>query len=388
VRHSINDVAQRNGVPDTDVMSETVNSNVEAWFLLDDGRPITITLPGPVVDVWRVNNGYGIPGNARGIASEVTIPFNSFLAGLIGRPHLAASAYASALDRDRYLMDGFALWADGDCCLNTGKVSPSTGRIDGGLHSNGGFNLGGGGGGGSYFTGTVENACGKAFNRSVNTEFFDPPEPENPGCSPPERLPPLYEDGIAGFLPGGRFAVAAGGYYFDYSASAAPVPLDIGSIADLGLAGLYYAPYGFDLGGSNSGANPITLTLVTSGPINIAGSTSFLRPFAPFDVDELAAIGPPFEEGQLLIYTTSDPAYSPGCGDPCSCKALSISGSSLNWEGLIYAPNGTVNQSGAGNLALVGSIMAWSFDLAGSTIEITYDVDYDLPLPPAILLEQ
>lgn len=386
VRYSINDVAQRNGVPDPEVMSETVNSNVVAWFLNNEGVPITITLPTGV-DRWMVGNGYGIPGNARGIASEVTIPFSSFLAGLIGRPRMAASAYASAIDRDRYWLGGFALWADGDCQY-AAHTSCSTGRFDGGLHSNSGFSLGGGGGGGNYFTGTVEHACGENFNTSQWTEFFDPPEPENPSCTAPAPLPPLFEDGIAGFMPGGRYAVAAGGYYFDYSMATEAVPLDIGSIADLGLAGLYYAPYGFDLSGSNSGSNPITLTLVSSGPIEFAGSASFLRPFVPFDVDELASITPPFEEGQLLLYTTSDPAYSSGCGNPCACTAVKIVGSTLNWEGVIYAPNGMVNQSGSGNLALVGSIVAWGFDLTGSTIEITYDIDYDMPLPPAILLDQ
>ena len=72
----------------------------------------------------------------------------------------------------------------------------------------------------------------------------------------------------------------------------------------------------------------------------------------------------------------------------CSVPAIRLSGSSHNWGGIIFAPNGLVQMSGASNLTMYGTIVGYAVALSGSTVEIHYDPSYIPPDPPSLELAE
>jgi hypothetical protein len=106
--------------------------------------------------------------------------------------------------------------------------------------------------------------------------------------------------------------------------------------------GLYFVENG-DVSLPSSGR----VTVVTTGQIQGSGGSN-LRSYY----------------NGLLFFTTSSDT---GVG------AIRLTGSDIVWQGLIYAPNGSVDMHGASNVTMAGSINASCVNMSGAGIDITYD---------------
>lgn len=118
-------------------------------------------------------------------------------------------------------------------------------------------------------------------------------------------------------------------------------------------------------------ANVVTgsaITLVARDNITLAGSNHDLSHYV---------------DG-LLLYTD----HENNGGSACALAVISLSGSTNNWSGVIFAPNGLVEMSGSNATTFSGSIFAAVIKLSGSNITIQTDQDLLPPPPPEINLEE
>jgi hypothetical protein len=108
------------------------------------------------------------------------------------------------------------------------------------------------------------------------------------------------------------------------------------------------------------GDHPWRVTIVAKGSIPIHGGITTL----------------PFARG-LFVYSLSNNTSS---------GAIKLSGPSNSWAGLVIAPNGDFNTSGAKNSDLSGMIMARRIDFSGSNNSINHRPEYCPVNPPRVLL--
>jgi hypothetical protein len=72
--------------------------------------------------------------------------------------------------------------------------------------------------------------------------------------------------------------------------------------------------------------------------------------------------------------------FTEGWGNYCDNNpVIKMSGSSVNWGGIIFAPYGNVNMSFSNSSTFFGSVIAGTVDISGSSSMIIYDPRY---LPP------
>lgn len=340
LRISINDVAQRNGVPDSDDdPANEINTNIKAWYLDESYNQLEEV------------SGKPIPQNASGIEVKVTIPFRTFIAGLLGRPEMAATVDAAA----KYIASRptltSAIWADGTC-EKAMNLSGSFQYLIGGIHSNGDLSISGNAANPSYYSGTIEYAGDIDYNDQQ--VIFDSPPDDLPDNVRIKFLSELFD--IKDYAPGGKRASeaeAAGMYYYYTDSMAKPYA----------KPGLHFSTNGFSLGPQFSG-KPITITLVTPGQIKLQ-SDSLLYPYM---------------DGLLMFSTYGNKRC------PSNEVAINMPNSYFNWYGLIYAPNGHIKISASDNSSFYGSIVGWTVDLSGSQITVLYDQRYDPLSPPTVYL--
>jgi hypothetical protein len=135
------------------------------------------------------------------------------------------------------------------------------------------------------------------------------------------------------------------GEYFYYPDDHTGMPADL-----VPIKGLHFSadPGGFRIPPGFPDDSPITVTLITTGPIVIQSDT-VLTPY----VD------------RLLLFTTFG---SQNC--PSTETAIALAGSRFNWEGLIYAPFGDIDLSAADNSSLLGIFAGWTANISGSHLQI------------------
>lgn len=347
------DAVQRNDTPDTnDNVDDLYNDNVIAWYLDENGDRI-----------WELGAYHGVPGDARGIEAEVTIPFDTFLAYLIGREELAATTNAGAIFYDWNTSIHGAIHADADCEPQTLSLTGSHQEIIGGIHSNSCLQINGNNSDPSIIVGAAEFYTGCLDHSGWSGVVFDPAGTAE--TAPVSKVYDLYYTrDFDKFAVGNMYAsdvitddVNMYHYYADNGNGTAP-RMDF-------LPGLHYSadPDGIVIGHQH-GTSVLTITVVTEGLIDIKDDTRFT----------------PFVAGLLFFSSEGER----GC--PCTTTAIKMSGSRFSWEGLIYAPNGLVSMSASDNSSFSGSIVAWCVDLSGSQIEIRYNPKYDPLVPPKIVL--
>lgn len=338
VLQAINAAAEANGVDDTDGAPQNhVNANVHAYYTDRDGE----LLPG--------TNEVGalgvIPPGAEGIRVVTHRDFQAFIAGLVGRPNLAADAEAIAVIIPPHGCGDFAIYAgcSGDCQQNTLQVNGSSIVINGGgIHSEDDIAISGGGQGIEINDGFIE----------YGTEI-DPPGgvgkiETNNGSEPtqvePIGLPPLWD--LEDFQPGSPAANLAGAQYHYVN----------GNLNNLSGDGLYYVT------GDVSLHDPVgNVTIVAVGEIKISGGANIHT----------------FNQQWPLLFSNSSNTQQ---------GAIDISGSDSQWTGFIYAPNGLVSMSNAHNATLSGAIYAAEVQLSGSDIFINYDPAYCPPQRARVIL--
>ena len=298
-----------------------------------------------------------LPADAKGVAAIATIPFDTFLAGLIGRSHMAATAEAAGLLTDRYPAVANAIWADADCEHSTVcKLSGSYQEVDGGIHSNANLDLSGVGtiANPAVFTSTLEYAQDAQLDEDkiVITPTWGISNPVHVAV---DFLPPLFF--VSDYAPGGSRAISATNYFVYDSVPGTPNMIM--------QSGLHFSldPDGLNVGHMDTIAPLLITIVVADGLITVLDDTYFL----------------PYIDGLLLF----SPAGDKDC--PSNVNAIKLVGSELDWEGFVYAPNGHVLMSASDNSSMRGSIVAWTIDLSGSDFSLSYDPKYDPLRAPRVI---
>jgi hypothetical protein len=357
LRVLINDAAQRNGVADTNGNpQDDINGHVQAYYVNASGDRVS------EVQIGMQESGT-IPEGTRGVEALVDIPFDSFIAGIIGRPTMQASASAGSIFNLSQTSVGGAIWANAlNCDPNTLKLTGEQQIVEGTVHSNGDLHILGNDNKPSVFTGTLEHA--PTSEAHVNgAEIFDPPD-NAPVPTIPEDKADLFDiEDFAQYGVEAAEARARGEYhYMGYGTIKNSTLANAGLLVDEVLApGLYFAEDDFSLSGS---LTAVDVTLVARGDIKFSGSNHHFVHYEP----------------QLLFFAN-------GPGEPaCNHDAIFTSSSMNTWYGFIYAPNGGVTMSHADNSALYGIIFAHTIDISGSDFDFNYDVTVDPLKPPTIVL--
>ena len=355
LRLLITDVAQRNGVPDTNGdPQDMINANVEAYYIDASGAPVSEIQIG-------MHDINAIPAGTRGVEAIVDIPFDSFIAGIIGRPTMQAGADAGSVFTLSRTSVGGAIWANAtDCDPNTLKLTGEAQIVNGTIHSNGDLQIIGNTSKPSIISGTLEYATNPHVSGAI---IVDPPD-NTPVQTEPEIKGNLFA--IEDYAPGGSRALAAlarSEYHYMGAGKVSNKDLEkMELLVDGELKpGLYFAENDFDLSGS---LTAVDVTLVARGSISFSGSDHHFVHYEP----------------QLLFF-----ANAPGA-PACNVTAIKVSSSSNTWYGFIYAPNGGVNMSNSSNSALYGIIFAHTVDISGSSFQFNYDVTMDPLRPPTIVL--
>ncbi len=252
-----------------------------------------------------------------------------------------------------------AIFAGSETCQNSIDWSGSNVNIFGGVTSNNDVKVGGST---NYVEGILNYVT--SIDGPANKITYNPPPPANPVQTSPQNYPVIFD--INDYAPGGSKAAAvqsAGKYY------SCNCKMDIGWLTSNGMYndstdtlkdGLYYTTGEIDLSASDIIGNAVTL--VARDKVSFSGSSHTLRPYI---------------DG-LLIYTD---AQGP---NQCNTAVVKMSGSSHDWSGIIYAPNGLIEMSGSSNTSMHGTLIGNTVKVNGSGINITYDPDF-LPSDPATI---
>ena len=361
LRGVINDFAQSNGVPDTqpDPSADPlniVNDNIEAYYLDVDGlrmSTIEIGYEGSTI----------VPAGARGISITVDIPFDTFIAGLIGQPRAVATAKAGAVFEQTFASYFSAIYAGGYCTPTTLDLTGSYQHVVGGIHSNGTIKLSGNAANPSVYSGTVEYVGAISYHED-QIDFL--PLGTEPEQVVTEDFDILFDISDYAYDPvtkvyGSRADAAnlLGDYYF--------YPADTpGNVDVIPANGLHYTadPQGFRIPPSFPSDTPMKMTIVSPHEILFMADT----------------VLSPYMDGILIFSTLGDRSC------PSNQTAIQLSGSRFNWYGLVYAPNGHIDMSASENSGLEGLIVGWTVSLSGSQIKLIYDPIYDPPPPPKVVL--
>lgn len=320
----INQAAVSNGI----AQNAANGSNVNVVAKYTDKSGNLLSENGEDLEVGLV----GIPPNAMGIQVQASRQFNTFVGGLL-KQSPAASAQATAVVVVPPPCGHFAIYASG-----VNVCSPADVEISGGGQ---GININQGG---VYSAGSLKCDTGKAV-------VGPPPDnvwqynvgPKSNECAsvPPNNLvqqgpaaPPIawvFSD----FAPTGTIASALGNNYHHIIGN-----LDGFPSGD----GLYYVEGDVSF---NKGTIQ-RVTVVSTGQIQGSGGCDVRAYY-----------------GGLLFF--SNAAGTTGNG------AVRLTGSDMVWQGLIYAPYGSVDMHGARNVTMGGSIYCLCVNMSGAEANITYD---------------
>jgi hypothetical protein len=310
---AIDQAAVSNGVAGP---TSGVNPNVQAYY--------TTNADGSTINPNQIGTLGFIPPNVTGIRVKAIREFGQNFGGLL-RQSPNASAQATAVIVQPPPCSAWAIFATASQSCPPAHVSISGGGRD--IHiTNGGV----------YSNGTMQCDTSKAL--------VDPPYAweynggvTNGQCSTgngsrvvqgSEPIPQGWN--FDDFQPGGPVQAALGANYHVLS-------------GDINSDGLYFTTG--DARHINIGPGAQHVTIVAGGEIQFSGGINLS----------------PYYNGLLL--------FSNQVGN----AAIKISGSGLNWQGMIYAPNGSVDMSAASNVSIGGSILSACADLSGAGININYD---------------
>lgn len=348
--------------------------NVKVYYLTEDINGDLIDLIDPTTkQPWEVVGGTEtIPcdQNIKGLHVAVSFPQETFFAALVGISQTNVTTHAYAIWDYRYWCTDFAVFG-----VSTERnkdvvavIGAGTKITNGGIHSNGGIHLGGGGQGISLEAGRpVEfDVNGDSQINPDKIEGGPDPDADDRGITqvPNYPLPEDFAYRFEDFKPGGYIwneVHESQRFYIDGDLNTADVKNSDGSLKD----GLYVVEGEIKLNNlDNLGATdpPWRATLVARGDVQVSGGINQM----------------PIARG-IFVYTESS---------NISNGAVKLSGSYNGWAGLILAPNGNVDMSGARNSDLAGMILANKIDASGSDNNINHRPEYCPPNPPRVLLVQ
>jgi hypothetical protein len=259
----------------------------------------------------------------RTVGVDVLDTSPTFFAGIIGFREFLIGAHAKA----RATCDGgeYVIWAHSDECNNNIDWSSNDIDVDGDVHSNRDFKMGGQN---NDLRGRTEYVTHFQVNPRGNVV-----DPYNVSYDP--NWPIWYD--LA------TFQVLSGPYYHYHDGN-----FDVNESGTV-LHGLHYVNgdvhfVGNDLSGS--------VTIVATGVIQISGTGHNFTPFY---------------ENLFLFSAEGWPQGNKNCAD----AVIDVSGSDCSYGGVFFAPGGKIRYSGSGYSVLDGAIVANSIRIDGSGGTIT-----------------
>jgi hypothetical protein len=258
-----------------------------------------------------------------------------------------------------------ALFAGSSSCQNALDWGGSNTVVEGDVHSNNDMHLAGQSSvirGAVTYVDSVDAVPGKVT--------YDPPPPYNPIQVGRQAYPIDFT--LDMFQPGGSAASQAAGEGRYVSCDC---KMNTGWLEDHGhfdpstnqlASGLYYSSDSIRL--SVDGLAGSGVTLASAGEITLSGSSQYLTPYL---------------EG-LVAFS----GLRVGGNAACNRPAIRLSGSDNQWLGVMFAPNGAIQVSGASTSTLQGSVIGYTLSLNGASILIRYDPAYLPPPPPAVGLAE
>lgn len=274
---------------------------------------------------------------------------------------------ATARCFDEGVLGGYALFSQTSACPGNNDLSVTSSDIDilGGVHANDDVQI----------QGSSPSVSGELTYRDVENvdaslapaKYFGSPEPYPLDLTIDEYLP-----GSPPSTPPGTRAAAAGADFHDLTGANITVGsldgtygIESGPELILDTAGIYFTDRDVSINKTlilTGDAAARGVTFVAEGKVSISSA------------ENLAGFDPLFtDSGPKLLLFAND--YDPN--PRCNPDALSISGSDVIWEGVMFAPFGPASVSASGNSTVDGSILAYEINLSGGSIQITYDNDPD-----------
>ncbi len=223
----------------------------------------------------------------------------------------------------------FAIWGNNATCGNTLNLRSNNLAISGSVHSNSWVKN----------TGVANSINGRCeYGDGINT-----PQPLTVNPGPPVQVPtettyPIQYN-IADYQPGGAKASAAqaASSYFT------PAP----GLFTPGVDGLYYVDGDAQISAGTGAV--LDITVVATGKITWTDSNATITPYV---------------DG-LWLFTTF-----PTLGDPCNVDAtvpaISLSGNSSTWKGVVFSPFGRIAYNGNTGTSYTGSLVGDTVDLRGN----------------------
>lgn len=324
-------------------------------------------------------NYSGSTSEVKYVQVVIDAPKDSYFIQIVYTDQLAVSAEGvgrcNVADTSASANGEYALWAGSTTCNNTIDWSGSSTYIEGDIHSNNDIHVGG-------QTNIVEGQGTLVGSLDAPPDKIDwIPSANNPITpAPMHSNDPLGLD-ISDYAPGGskwNQAMSDPNHIaVSYPCNNANDKMDSGWLKDEGYFddntkelddGLYYSACSIDIGVSDLSSDSVTF--VAEGEVNFSGSEHYLRPYL---------------DGVLVFSNEKHNG-----GSQCSNGVVKMAGSTHNWEGIIYAPNGLIEMSGSSNTSMRGSLIGYAIRLNGSSIEIHFDSTYWPPpvAPPTIGIAQ
>ena len=259
----------------------------------------------------------------------------AFFAGIIGIRELSVTAYAKA----KAVCGGveYVIWAHSNECNNTIDLSGQDIDVDGDVHSNKDFKMG-----------------GQDNDLRGRTEYVTDFQANEGNTVHPDQVPhdpewPIWYD-LEEFqgLSGTDYHYISGD--FDVNESGTE------------LYGLYYVDGDVHIIGNNISGQ---VTIVATGVIQISGNNHDFTPFY----------------GDLFLFSAEN---WPQGNKQCARAVIDVSGSDCGYKGILFAPGGQIHYAGSGYSVLDGALVANSIMMDGSGGTITGGIKK--PITPSVRL--
>lgn len=320
-------------------------------------------------------DGAGVPLPADTFRAAINSTIASTFARVLGINDFTISVEATAGGVDCGAGSGpGAIYAGGNNCTG-GKygvdVSGSNNEVYGGVHSNSDASVGGGS---NDFTETTSpdypdpwTFVGTLKSGSIgNGNEYAAGYPLDVGPSLPSPQWPAEwapaDATNAAMLTAYRDLAIANGTYFT------------GKIESITKDGVYYTTStdGMDIS-SVTGTTRNVVLVAPNGEIKISASGVTFNPYVNVALPR---------DGVLMFSGKTQSGT-----EKCDKYTISISGSSSDWNGILWAPGGLIEMNGSTNVANDGSLIGWAIRLNGSDLVIRYDPNLFQGDPSVLILK-
>ena len=316
----------------------------------DAGVQVNVTGPSAASDGWTV----AIQKVSGGVFGPAT-PY--------APDNIDVISTATAHCVDQPILGGYALFAGAATCpgINELNTTSSSVTVNGNVHTNGDVN-----------TGASFDVTGNVTYRGDN-KISDPDTEATKFVGSAIKYP--LDLTLSDYDLGSPRADAANafGEYYDFGSSvidekaltgwSPPLAVLTATGIKITHSGIYRTDGDVTLGKVEL-APDVRVTFVAKGQIKLTGNSDF-EGYDPIEGPN----GP-----RMALFSEYQPT-----GNRCNNKAITVSSNGVAWDGVIFAPNGSVDISASSATGINGSIISFVINLSGSSITVSFQDDPDRP---------